>query len=77
MPLTTQLMGGDFRARISVRDQLQKESDVCVNEIYTINLSRFVNPEETLTLLTKEEMKGLEKKLTFILGLKSYLEFLS
>jgi mRNA interferase MazF len=77
MPLTTQLVGGDLRLKIPARDQLRETSEVCVSEIYTIDLSRFVNTEETLTALTEDEMREVEEKAAFVLGIKSYLDFLS
>ena len=76
MPLTTNLMGGDLRVRIPARDDLQKESVVCVNEIYTIDVSRFVNINEVLTTLSEEEMEEVERKLAFVLGMLNYVDIL-
>jgi len=76
MPLTTNLMGGDLRVRIPARDDLQKESEVCVNEIYTIDVSRFVNINEVLTTLSEEEMEEVERKLAFVLGMLNYVDIL-
>jgi len=76
MPLTTNLMGGDLRVRIPARDDLQKESEVCVNEIYTIDVSRFVIINEVLTTLSEEEMEEVERKLAFVLGMLNYVDIL-
>ena len=72
MPLTTQMVGGDLRVKILPRDRLQKASEVCINEIYTIDLSRFVDLEEPLTMLDGNEMREVEEKALFALGIKGY-----
>ncbi len=67
LPLTTNITGGTIRVFIEKRDNLRKNSEVCVNEICTLDISR-IDLEKRLTVLTKEEMKEVEEKLKIHLG---------
>lgn len=60
LPLTTSLCGGDLRVRISPREGLLHESEVCVNELCTLDLSRF---GARLTQLGEEELREVAQKL--------------
>ena len=71
MPLTTNLIGGDLRVRIEARDGLDRDSEICVNEIYTIDASRFIQPSTCLTTLRGHELEELEAKTLFVLGMTS------
>jgi len=68
LPLTTQLSGGDLRVRIQARDNLQKTSDICINEICTLDLSR-IDLSNRLTVLSSQEMQEISRKLTSHLAL--------
>ena len=68
LPLTTQLSGGDLRVRIQARDDLQKTSDICINEICTLDLSR-IDLSKCLTVLSSQEMQEVSRKLTSHLAL--------
>ena len=68
LPLTTQLSGGDLRVRIQARDDLQKTSDICINEICTLDLSR-IDLSNRLTVLSSQEMQEVSRKLTSHLAL--------
>ena len=61
-PLTTMLAGGTLRIRIPSRDRLQKTSEICINEICTLDLSRF-ELDQPLTMLDTEELDMLDKRL--------------
>jgi len=61
--LTTNLTGGTIRVRIKSRDKLEKESEICINEIRTLDLSRI-----ELTSLTTPEMEEVVLKLSIALG---------
>ncbi len=69
IPLSTALSGGDLRVLLAKRDQLEKESEVCVNELCTLDLSR-IYLEQRLTTLTESELKELEFKLQKHLGFR-------
>ena len=68
IPLTTMISGGTLRVLISKRDALEKKSEICVNELCTLDQSR-INLERQLTILTQEEMQEVELKLKAHLGL--------
>jgi len=62
LPMTTRLAGGSLRVRIAARDDLEKASEVCINEICTLDLSR-IDLERKLTTLLPEELKEIAQKL--------------
>ena len=69
LPLTTNVTGGSIRVFIKQRDKLKKDSEVCVNELCTLDLSR-IDLNNLLTTLSKEELKEVEYKLLNHLGIK-------
>ena len=68
IPLTTNITGGDIRVHIAKRDALEKESEICINEICTLDKSRMVS--ECLTVMTESEMDEVESKLLWHLGIR-------
>lgn len=62
-PLSTNIFGADLRVTIAKRDKLQKTSEICVNELCTLDISR-IQIENILTLLTKKEINELNTKLS-------------
>ncbi len=62
MPLSTNLCGGDLRVRVSKRDKLEKTSEICINELCTLDISR-INLENLLTILNADELNEVELKL--------------
>ena len=68
IPISTNLYGGDLRVEIDKREKLQKKSEICVNELCTLDMSRIYR-DKFLTLLTSQEMKELEFKLLKHLGI--------
>ena len=67
IPCTTDLKGGRFRLGIPARDRLEKDSELIIPWICSVDLSRFVD-EEALTFLLPEEEKELRRKLEFVMG---------
>jgi len=63
VPLSTNLYGGDLRVRVAKRDFLEKESEVCINELCTLDVSR-IQLENLLTVLSAEEMQEVNIKLS-------------
>jgi mRNA interferase MazF len=47
---------------------LEKTSEICINELCTLDLSR-IKLDEILTMLTKEELQEVEAKLAKHLGI--------
>lgn len=68
LPLSTNLAGGDLRVQIVQRDNLEKTSEICINELCTLDISR-IKLDEILTVLTKEELQEVETKLAQHLGI--------
>lgn len=69
IPLSTQVLGGHFRVTIAKRDNLEKESEVVVNWICTLDYS-LIYTDRRLTTLTKPELKEVEEKTMLFLGYK-------
>lgn len=67
IPLTTQLAGGDIRALIKKRDALEQNSEICINELCTLDLSR-IDETKICTILNAKEMEEVEMKLKRHLG---------
>ena len=67
LPLSTNLAGGDLRVTIPSRENLKKTSEICINELCTLDLSR-IQLDTILTTLTQEEMQEVESKLMAHLG---------
>jgi mRNA interferase MazF len=63
VPLSTNLYGGDLRVRVAKRDFLEVESEVCINELCTLDVSR-IQLENLLTALTIEETQEVNIKLS-------------
>ena len=68
IPLTTMISGGNLRVTLEKRDSLQKMSEICINELCTLDLSR-IDLENKLTTLTSSELEEVEQKLRLHLGL--------
>jgi mRNA interferase MazF len=68
MPLTTNISGGNLRVEIKKRDKLQKDSEVCINELCTLDMSR-IKLDNLLTTLKETELKEVNMKLLEHLGI--------
>lgn len=68
IPLTTNIYGGDLRVKILNRDNLEKTSEICINELCTLDIGR-VNIGTLLTSLLVEELNEVETKLLKHLGM--------
>ena len=68
LPMTTTVAGGDVRVLINAREKLEKNSEVCINEICTLDMSR-IAMDNPLTVLTDEEMDEVEHKMLWHLNL--------
>ena len=67
IPLTTDLKGGRFRFEIEAREKLEKDSELIINWMCTIDFKRFVSTEP-LTTFTQNEFIELKTKLDFFMG---------
>ncbi len=62
LPMTTNIKGGALRVKINARENLKQDSEVCLNEICTLDLSR-IDFTNLLTTLTDSEQKEVDMKL--------------
>jgi len=62
IPISTNIFGGDLRVKIEKRDNLEKTSEICINELCTLDISR-IELSNILTLLTSDELKEVQLKL--------------
>ena len=68
IPLTTHLCGGNVRVLVEKRDHLETTSEICINELCTLDLSR-IDLNTRLTALSTEEQREVNVKLLQHLGL--------
>lgn len=66
IPLTTNITGGSIRVFVKKRDKLQKDSEICINELCTLDISHI---DTKLTQLSIEEMDEVQRKLKTHLGI--------
>jgi len=67
-PLTTRLYSSSVRLRVQARDALMQTSDICINEICTLDMSRF-DLTKCLTKLTEKELLVMQQQLRTHLSL--------
>ena len=69
IPISTNITGGDLRVSIPKRDNLEKRSEICINELCTLDISR-IQLNKLLTTLSDKELEETSIKLSKHLGLK-------
>jgi mRNA interferase MazF len=62
IPITTNLCGGNLRVKIQSRENLLQDSEICINELCTLDLSR-IDLDKKLTTLNSEELEEVRIKL--------------
>ena len=62
IPITTNLCGGNLRVKIQSRENLLQDSEICINELCTLDLSR-IDLDKKLTTLNNEEFEEVRIKL--------------
>ena len=62
IPITTNLCGGNLRVKIQARENLLQDSEICINELCTLDLSR-IDLDKKLTTLNNEELEEVRIKL--------------
>ena len=68
IPLTTQLSKGAIRFLVTKRDTLEHDSEICINELCTLDLSR-IDETKKCTVLNPKEMEEVDMKLKQHLGM--------
>lgn len=61
IPLSTQLLGGDYRLKIPKRDNLEYDSELFCNGLRMIDAERIFLERGILTALTEEEIVQVEQ----------------
>ena len=67
IPMTTNLKGERFRFKVPIREKLEKESELIINLMCTVDFKRLVSTEP-LTILSQKELRELKTKLDFFMG---------
>ena len=67
-PISTNIYGGDLRVKVDARDNLEKTSEICINELCTLDISR-IKLKNILTILSHDELTEVDFKLSRHLGL--------
>jgi mRNA interferase MazF len=68
IPLTTTISGGNLRVSINKRENLKQKSEICINELCTLDLLR-IDLDNLLTKLTSKEIEEVNDKLKQHLGI--------
>ncbi len=68
LPLTTNITGGSLRVKIDKKEYLEHTSEVCINEICTLDLTR-IDLSKVLTRVSKEQQDEINSKLKKHLGM--------
>jgi len=68
IPLTSRLLGGDYRVKIEKRDLMTKTSEIVCNAMGLVSADRILFKKGVVTVLTKEELKEVEEKVKKVLG---------
>jgi len=62
MPLTTNISGGNLRVKLDKKDALEKLSEVCINELCTLDISR-INLDKLIYTLNDNQIQEVNDKL--------------
>jgi len=68
LPLSGQILGGDYRVFIKKRDLMSKDSEIVATAIGIISTGKIIFSKGMVTKLTKEEMKKVDETVMKVLG---------
>jgi mRNA interferase MazF len=71
LPLSGQLLGGDYRILIKKRDLMTKDSEIVATAIGIISTGKIIFSKGLVTSLTEEEMQKVDNAVMKVLGVKS------
>ncbi len=69
LPLSSQILKGDYRFFIPKRDNMTKDSEVVCNAIGIISTGKVIYSKGLVTKLNGEEMNQVDKKVKQVLGM--------
>jgi mRNA interferase MazF len=71
LPLSGQILGGDYRIFIPKRDQMTKDSEIVATAIGIISTGKIIFSKGIVTTLTKEEMQKVDQAVLKVLGVEN------
>ena len=71
LPLSGQILGGDYRVLIEKRDLMTKNSEIVTTAIGIISTGKIIFSKGIVTKLTEYEMKEVDEKVKKVLGINN------
>jgi mRNA interferase MazF len=71
LPLSGQILGGDYRILIKKRDLMTKDSEIVATAIGIISVGKIIFSKGMVTKLTDEEMKKVDNAVMKVTGIKN------
>ena len=71
LPLSGQILGGDYRVLIKKRDNMSKDSEIVATAIGIISTGKIIYSKGLVTKLTDEEMQKVDEAVLKVLGVKN------
>jgi len=71
LPLSGQILGGDYRVLIQKRDNMSKDSEIVATAIGIISTGKIIYSKGLVTKLTDEEMQKVDEAVLKVLGVKN------
>jgi len=71
LPLSGQILGGDYRVLIKKRDLMTRDSEIVATAIGIISTGKIIYSKGLVTKLTDEEMQKVDKAVLKVLGVKN------
>ena len=71
LPLSGQLLGGDYRVLIKKRDNMTRDSEVVATAIGIISTGKILFSKGLVTKLTDEELKKVDETVKKVMGIEN------
>ncbi len=71
LPLSGQILGGDYRILIKKRDLMSKDSEIVTTAIGIISTGKIIFSKGLVTTLTDEEMQKVDNAVKKVLGIQN------
>ena len=71
LPLSGQILGGDYRIFIEKRDLMTKDSEIVTTAIGIISTGKIIFSKGIVTKLTDKELKEVDEKVQKVLGMQN------
>ena len=71
LPLSGQILGGDYRVLIQKGDNMSKDSEIVATAIGIISTGKIIYSKGLVTKLTDEEMQKVDEAVLKVLGVKN------